>query len=197
MRTSTLLVLLTLSGCVTAYLPMSGLHRPTAIDRRYANFADTRIALTCEPDEALDTDEARDLCRKLSRMFENQGAVVVRASNPFDAIEGEAPAKGSLNVHVSGRLIHQTTSDFLWWERVLDYTVAQDISVRDETGFLLLEETLTARFVTEMGFTSDADARFSDDFYGQLSQIALNAKMRRLVLREGDAPSAPSAKAAP
>lgn len=191
MRASTTMVALALAGCVTSYVPMAGLQRPVAIDRRFLNFAGTKVVVTCLPDDALDRDEARDLCRKVGRMFENQGATVVQAATPFDEAEpGAARVKGGLNVFISGRLVHEETSNLFGWTRVVDYTVAQDVTVRDEDGFLLVRETLTARFVTELGFTSDAEARFSKDFYGQLSQIALNAKVRRAVLREGDAKAA-------
>jgi hypothetical protein len=48
-----------------------------------------------------------------------------------------------------------------------------------------------ARFVTRLGFFSGTEETFSKDYYAQLSQLTLNAKLRRQVLREGDARYAP------
>ena len=79
----------------------------------------------------------------------------------------------------------------LWWSIVTDYTFAQDISIRDETGFLLIRDTLTGRFVRRFGFSDDTEEAFSRDYYGQLSQLTLNAKVRRQVLNE--APPKPAA----
>lgn len=178
---------LALAGCVSDYVPMAGLQGPVAIDRRFANFADTRVGITCVPNDRLDAEEARTLCRRLQVMFENQGATVVYARNPLDPVENE-PAAGELAVHIIGRVVHEETTNWLFWERVTDYTVAQDITVRDETGFLLAQHTVTARFWRRLGFTSDAVGRYSEDFYGQLSQLAFDAKLRRQILREGDSP---------
>ena len=188
------------AGCITVYQPMSGLHRPVAINPDYANFADLSLTLRCLPGPAVEPAEARALCRKLARLFENQGAVVetrarsgeVRGSGGEAAPEaadsadtlGAGPAATALNIELSARLIHAEESNFLWWSRTTDYTFAEDVVIRDETGFLLVKDTLTGRFVLRMGFSEQAGKEFSRDYYAQLSQLALNAKMRRDVLRE-------------
>lgn len=184
---------LLLAGCVTSYQPMSGLHRPVAIDTDYANFADLSLTLHCLAGPVLDASQARDLCRKLSRLFENQGcAVETRTSTgrPSDSDEapGAGPARTALNMRLSSRLIHEVETDLILWSYWTDYTFAQDVVVTDETGFLLVQETLTGRFVTRLGFFSDTEEDFSSDYYGQVSQLALNAKMRRQVLRESAQP---------
>ena len=189
-----------LAGCVTVYQPMSGLHRPVAVDMNHAHLADLSLSLKCTPGPALDEDEAQDLCRKLAQLFENQGAQVETqmSGSGVDDLptagaapgEGTGTAKMALNVDLSARLIHaDKTRIFWWWSIMTDYTFAEDVVIRDENGFLLVKDTLTGRFVARMGFSSDADEMFSRDYYSQLIQLALNAKMRRQVLRE----SAPAA----
>ncbi len=181
-----------LAGCVTVYQPMSGLHRPIAIDPAYANFAGVRFTLECRRgrDDVLGEDEARDLCRKLTRVLENQGAEVeteVLGGEPGPADEPPRARADALHVQLTPRLIDRRTVNVLWlpfWTVVTDYTFAQDISIRDASSFLLVRDTLTGRFVRRLGFSSDAEEEFSADFYGQLSQLALNAKLRHDVLKE-------------
>ncbi|MCA9561179.1 MAG: hypothetical protein KC583_21670 [Myxococcales bacterium] len=185
-----------LAGCVTVYQPLSGLHRPIAIDPAYANFAGVRFTLECRRgrDDVLGADEARDLCRKLTRVFENQGAEVeteVLGGEPGPADETPRARGEALHVQLTPRLIAVRTVNVLWlpfWTVVTDYTFAQDISIRDASSFLLVRDTLTGRFVRRLGFSSDAEEEFSADFYGQLSQLALNAKLRHDVLQESAAP---------
>lgn len=193
------------TGCVTVYQPMSGLHRPIAIDPAYANFAGMRFTLECRRgrDDVLGEDEARDLCRKLTRVFENQGAEVetdVLGGEPGPADEAPRAAPNRLHVQLTPRLIDQRTLNVLWlpfWTVRTEYTFAQDISIRDASSFLLVRDTLTGRFVRRLGFSSDAEEEFSRDFYGQLSQLALNAKLRHDVLREPvEAPPAAAPPAA-
>lgn len=193
-RAPLLAPLLALAGCVTVYQPLSGLHRPIAIDPGRANFADTAVILRCVPGPSITEEESGTLCRKVSRLFENQGArVEVRRVGQLDDDldePAEAPAKHTLHVELSARVLHRDTSSvFLGglpslWGYVADFTFAQDVRVRDASGFLLAQETLTGRFISKLGFFSDAEEDFSRDFYGQLSQIALNARMRQSVLAE-------------
>jgi len=183
-------------GCVTIYQPMSGLHRPVAIDPTYANFADLDVTLRCLPGPSLTGSEAGTLCRKLSRLFENQGAqVTVRTSSrrgddlddtPVEATttEADAPPRAQIEVELTARRIHEEATQWLWWSSVSDYTFAQDVVIRDSNGFMLVRETLTGRFVTVLGFFSDAEEDFSKDYYAQISQLALNAKIRQRVLAE-------------
>lgn len=192
-----LLMAVGVAGCVDIYQPMSGLHRPIAVDIGYANFADLDISLRCRSGGALDSTQAGLICRRVARLFENQGArVAVRtgaAAEAPEAREGEAPGeeapagppRAALDIEISAREVHRDSTHYLFFEYISDYTVAQDIVIRDETGFLLVRDSLTGRFVTRLGFFSDAEEQFSDDFYGQLSQLALNARVRRKVLLEG------------
>ena len=68
-----------------------------------------------------------------------------------------------------------------------DYTFAQDVTIRDENGFLLAKDTLTGRVMMRMGFFEEAKDDFTRDYYGQISQMTFNAKLRRQVLRESQA----------
>lgn len=179
---------LTLLGCTTTYQPMTGLHRPVAIDPTLANFADTRIALLCRKGDGLEESDVRGLCRKLTRLFENQGAVV-EARTAYDPPQDDRLPDGDpdapvaaravrLRVDLTPRLINAESIAPFWWDNTADFTFAQDISVRDETGFLLARTRLIGRFVRRLGWGGDAEARFSRDFYGQVSQLAFNARMR-------------------
>lgn len=199
-----------LGGCATVYQPLSGLHRPVAIDTRYANFTDLGIALQCLPGPLLNQGQARLLCRKLQRVFENQGATVrTRTSLGRPSAEDEkqegpdrllaptasTPAPGSapvanseLTIRLRTRVIHKKkTYYFIFWGLLTDYTFAQDVHITDENGFLLAQGELTGRLVKRLRFKGN-DKEFSKDFYDQLSQLALNAKLRRQILRESDAP---------
>ena len=196
---ASILASLLLGGCVDVYQPMSGLHRPIAIDVGYANFTDLALSVRCLPSAALDTGDAGKLCQRIARLFENQGArvQVLRADappieEPEDAAPDEKKAdkpRAALAIDVRAREIRRESTTLIpWlWSITTDYTVAQDISIRDETGFLLVQDTFVCRFVNRLGFMSDADEQFSADFYGQLSQLALNAKVRHRVLAEGKA----------
>lgn len=196
----TFLMVAALVGCVDVYQPLTGLHRPIAIDTGSANFGDLDIAVRCVAGPAIDASQAGQLCRRVARLFENQGARVevlrgdrARIEEPDDAA-GQKPAaetpRAALSIRISAREIRRETTTIIpWvWDYLAEYTVAQDIEIRDETGFLLAQDTLVGRFVSRVGFFSDAEEQFSADFYGQLSQLALNAKVRRRVLAEGKAP---------
>ncbi len=164
---------------------MSGLHRPVAINIDYANFTDLDLSIQCLPGPLLNRSQAEQLCRKLTRLFENQGAKVESRTSlarplDIDSKEREAPATSALNLQLKARLIHK---EGFWWFTT-DYSFAQEINIYDETGFLLIRESFTGRFAWRLGFSSDSDEEFSQDYYTQLSQLMLNAQMRRRVLRE-------------
>ncbi len=69
-------MLVTLSGCITVYQPMSGLHDPVAIDPGQANFTGVSVSVLCAPGPDLRRRNAQRLCARLSQLFENQGATV-------------------------------------------------------------------------------------------------------------------------
>ncbi|MCA9539720.1 MAG: hypothetical protein KC620_12575, partial [Myxococcales bacterium] len=144
-----------LAGCVTAYQPMSGLHRPIAINPAYANFADVSITLRCRAEAAEEVEGADVLCQKVRRLFENQGAQVrIAGSGEAEEAVGEAPPpRAALTIDLEARVLHRETTNFIFWTHISDYTFAQEVSIRDETGFLLARETLTGRFIKHFGFT--------------------------------------------
>ena len=189
-------------GCISVYQPMQGLNRPVAIHMGYANFEGLKVALHCLPGAAIDRGDAQALCQKLTVLLENQGAEVqsstrlgrvetaeeAKAEVKPEGKEEEAPKakpapKMDLSVELRARLIHK---DDAWLLKGSTY--AQDVTIRDEKGFLLLRETLVARFMIRIGFFSKAEGRFSKDFYAHISQMTLNAKLRRQVLREPTVP---------
>ncbi|WP_152621861.1 hypothetical protein [Archangium violaceum] len=206
-----------LSGCVTTtvYQPLSALQRPAIVDPQLANFEGMRLLVRCVPGDYIEASDADLLCRKVGSLFRNQGARVEtdvprngRSSRNLQ--EGTPP---DLVVNLSSRLLHKESSGPLWALTVLtltivpaytEYSVAQDVTIRDSSGFLLASDSLKARFIEYFGagvwgvnwvldavvrppeeeITGDAAAKdFSRDFYAQLSQLAFNARVRADVLR--------------
>jgi hypothetical protein len=204
-----------LSGCVTVYQPLSSLQRPAIVDPRLANFEGMRLLVRCVPGDYLKASDAELLCRRVGALFRNQGAKVEtdvprngRSSRSLE--EGTQP---DLVVDLSSRLLHKESSGLLWALTALsftivpaftEYSVAQDVTIRDASGFLLASDSLKARFLEYFGagrwgvnwvldtlvrppeeeLTGEAPARdFSRDFYAQLSQLAFNARVRSDVLR--------------
>ncbi|MCY1080768.1 hypothetical protein [Archangium lansingense] len=204
-----------LSGCVTVYQPLSSLQRPAIVDPQLANFEGMRLLVRCIPGDYLKVPAAELLCRRVGALFRNQGAKVEtdvprhgRSSRSL-----EESAQPDLVVDLSSRLLHKESSGPLWALTVLtativpaytEYSVAQDVTIRDASGFLLASDSLKARFIEYFGagiwgvnwaldtlvrppeeeLSGDAPARdFSRDFYAQLSQLAFNARVRSDVLR--------------
>jgi hypothetical protein len=211
-----LAVLVLLSGCVTVYQPLVSLQRPVAIDPGLPNFEGQRVLIRCFPGEYLDAKEAAILCRHVRRLFTNQGAQV-KALVPRGAVSvatDAKPARPDLIIDLQARLLHEDNSGLLWLvsglsltliPAVTDTTFAQDVTIRDADGALLLSDTLQGRFVRYFGFgtwavnatldllvrepseelTGDvAEQDFSRDFYRQLSQLAFHARMRERVMHD-------------
>ncbi len=208
-----------LSGCVQIYQPMSGLHRPVVVDPQAANLVGLRVVVHCLPGELLSIQDANVLCRNVGLLLSNQGAdahtfATARALGASDTLDGEGEeAEGAeLIVELRSRLVHESNDPILWTLCYLTFTIipavtestfAQDITIRDGEGFLLVTDTLQGRIVRRFGVTSwvgnkaldliwrdeedrltgDAASRdLSSDLYRQLSQLVFNARMQREVL---------------
>lgn len=209
-------------GCVHVYQPLSGLHRPVVVDPQATNFQGLRLSVVCLPGDFVKPGEARVLCERVGKLFENQGATVTTASGgrvdeqelgeePGDAV---VPVTTDLVLELRSRQIH-VTNDALSWVLCLgtatlvpaytESTFAQDVVIRDGTGFLLVSDSLEGRIVRTFGFgtwagnklldlvwrkkedelsTKAVHADVSADLYGQLSQLVFNARMRWQVLEE-------------
>ncbi len=219
------------TGCVKVYQPVSGLHRPVVVDPQLANFQDVRLTVYCPPGELVDPEEARALCRKVGTLFENQGARVSSYTTDRrlgdDPLGGDPtagggdepgePAPTDLIMELRGRQVHQATNQLSWLlfigtftlvPAVSEFTFAQDVVIRDESGFLLLSDTLQGRIIRYSGagtyfsnklldwfWREEEDKLLVDDmphsdlsadFYGQLSQLLFNAKLRWQVLEEAN-----------
>jgi len=210
------------SGCVRVYQPMSGLHRPIVVDPGAANFTDLDLTLRCTAGNLLNRVESRELCRKVGLLFENQGArvhIVAEggASGPSESEEPaveEEPRPIALSLDLSARKEHVSRHPMSWVFFAMSFTLApgmaehsfiQDLSIRDDSGFLLASESLEGRLVEYVGLGPwaghkllDATVRskeervmgeamgedISADVYGQLSQILFNAKIAAQVLDE-------------
>ena len=219
------------SGCaVTVYQPLSGLHRAVAIDPQSPNFTDTRLDVRCVRGASLNDFDNGDLCDKVSMLFTNQGAEVHTyvgegpldpdgpVADPTEIVEGVAGAdpgepRNELVLELRTRETNASKHPFSWALFLVSFTVlpgiiessfAQDIVIRDESGFLLITDSIEGRIVTRYGVgqwlgntlldytRKDADklgkeaasADLSTDLYRQLSQDVFNAKMRARVLRQ-------------
>lgn len=217
------------TGCVRIYQPMSGLHRPVVVDPTLANFQDLRLAVHCVPEDLLNPADAAALCQKVETLFENQGAEVTTAG--MDSVddtgqeeEGTAPADDApttdLTLELRAHRVHQANNLLSWAlcigtftlvPAVTESTFAQDVVIRDGTGFLLVSDSLEGRLVLRFGagtwvanklldlaWRDDADKLTGDafnhdlstDLYRQLSQMMFNAEMQWQILQQ-----APSARA--
>ena len=68
--------LLSLSGCVRSYQPLTGLHDPVVVDPGARNFPELSLHVYCVPGKALKPAQASVLCQRVGLLFENQGAAV-------------------------------------------------------------------------------------------------------------------------
>ena len=217
------------TGCVQIYQPMSGLHRPVIVDTQAPNFTDVRMTVFCAPGELVSAQEAGVLCDRVRTLFENQGATVraitsaqqltddplIDTVRPQAAIRREKVPDTDLYMELRSRLIHESDDSLSWALCYLTFTLvpavtestfAQDVTIRDGTGFLLVQDTLQGRLIRRFGagawaankvlnllvrseedkLTEEtAGQDLSEDLYRQLSQLAFNAKMQWQVLQEG------------
>lgn len=207
------------SGCVVrVYQPLSNLHRPSVIDPSLPNFEGVRLDVICLPGGLLSGQEAGALCQKVGLLFENQGAVVNATTSPGgDDDDDDDPAAAvepatQLTLELRSRLVNRAYHPASWLLSAATFTVlpalsettfAQDVVVRDETGFLLASETLEGRIVERFGagpwlgnklldlarprqerLTAQVmKVDVSNDLYRQLSQTLFNAKMQWEVLQ--------------
>jgi hypothetical protein len=215
------------SGCVTVYQPLVSLQRPVVVDPRIANFEGQRMLVRCIPGDYLEQDDAEQLCRNVRSLFTRQGAQVeVEIPRAGVAARDEREgAKADLIIDLRARLVHEEDSALLWAlsgltftlvPAITEFTFAQEVTIRDSSGFQLASDTLQGRFVRYTGIgiwavnsaldllvrndheelTGDAPKKdFSRDFHEQLSQLAFNARMRSWVMRGfEESPRAPEAQ---
>ena len=207
------------SGCVTVYQPLVALQQPVVINTQVANFKGLRLTVRCVPDDNLKPYMADRLCRNVGTLFTNQGAVVdvdvpKSSSSSSAASRPERPEgpKPDLVMELRSRLLHEENSTLLWLLSIMtatlvpaitDTSIAQDVAIRDSDGFLLVADSLQARFVRYFGIAvwavnglldlivrapedrvagPAANKEVSKDFYGHLSQLLLHARVRSEVL---------------
>lgn len=209
------LVMVAASGCIYAYQPLVGLQRPVALDTAIANFEGQKILVRCVADDVyLDSGDAERLCRQMRSLFTNQGAAVTVDIRQKNAGWSEPGFKPDLIIELRGRLLNERSSNWSWLlcyasltliPAEAEYEFAQDIIIRDASGFMLASDSLQGRFVRQFGLgtvavngladlivrpknqrmTGDGYKEdFTKDFYGQVSQLAFQASMRSLVMRE-------------
>jgi hypothetical protein len=202
-------------ACVTIYQPLVSLQRPVAVNPQLTNFTGLSMRVRCNVSDMLNKPDAERLCQRVSQLFEVQGAKVSVA----EEVEGEddKAAPPDLFLELSARKLNYENSTLLWmlnfltltvFPAITEYTMAQDVVVRDAQGFLLAQETYQARFIRYFGvgfwfvnWTLDRTVResneelagsakngqeFSRDMYGQLSQLVFNARSRLVLMRQNE-----------
>jgi hypothetical protein len=224
------LLAVAVTGCVTVYQPLMSLQRPVVVDPQLANFRGRRVLVRCVSDANLKPSDAQALCLKLRGLFAVQGAEVT-VEVPVEGMPGGARSsdlRPDLTIDLRSRLLHEGNNKLLWIlsvasltlvPTIAELTFAQDVTIRDSSGFVLASDSLQGRFINYFGFgvwavnsTLDflvrtpeekltgrqAHQEFTRDFYRQISQLAFDAHMRSLVLRgfqPQPAPDAPRASA--
>ena len=211
------------TGCVQTYQPMTGLHRPIVVDTKAANLVDMSVTVHCVPGDKLGPQDAARLCRSVGALFTNQGAQVrtvseatLRTADALDSLgaAGDSSSGAELIVELRSRRVHESNDPLLWLlcystftfvPAVTEFSFAQDVTIRDGDGFLLVTDTLEGRLIRRFGISvwagnklldwlwredgekltkEAANLDLSDDLYGQLSQLVFNAKMQQQVLLE-------------
>jgi hypothetical protein len=193
------------------------------IDTHVANLSGVRLTVRCVPEDMLDSVSADALCQKVGIVFENQGATVTTIASATGLEDGlgdlpepapEAVPATDLLLELRTRQIHRAHNPMMWVLCALsltiipastEFTFAQDVVIRDGTGFLLAEETLQGRMGHQFGVAAwigngllnlfwrapedeisyeSLRRDLSTDLYRQLSQAVFNAKMQWLVLQQ-------------
>lgn len=204
---------------------MSGFQGPVVVDPQAPNFTDVSLTVVCDRGDLLSAAEARTLCQHVGTLFEIQGAQVTtrtagELAGGFDLGVDEptedpadAPPPTDLTLELTSRKLHAGDDPVSWWLFLMSATVvpavtersfAVDVVVRDESGFLLVSDSLQGRIVRRLGvgawgtnvlldrfLREDEDhvagnaahEDISADLYGQLGQLVFNAKMQWEVLR--------------
>lgn len=162
-----------LTGCVTVYQPLSGLHGPVVVDPGLENFPELDLVIRCIPRELLEPEDAERLCQKLERLFENQGARVttIATLDPDDRDDADADAEGGddadtgprphqLTLELRARELDAHSSGIMWFWSIMSFTLApamseqtfeQQVTVRDATGARLMTASLEGRLVRYYG----------------------------------------------
>lgn len=211
---------LLLSGCVHVYQPMVGLQQPVVVDYNAPNLEGVKVTVRCYPGDALNMQEASALCLKVGVLFENQGADVtigldarVRDSGEQVELAEDAAPPTELIVELRSRELAKANDPLRWAACIATYSIvpaitetafAQDVTIRDGSGFLLAQETLQGRIVRYVGIGAwagnqvlnytlraeedrvlqdTANRDLSHDLYRQLSQLVYNAKVQAELLK--------------
>ena len=160
------LALLASGGCVHVYQPLDGLHQPIVVDPTLRNFEGMALTVHCVPGgEGFSRMDNLALCRRVSTLFENQGAVVttIDTAMPYDVEEtpeGEVEPGSKLTLRLQSRRISKSNATLsalissmtlTLYPAKEDEVYALDLSVRDEDGFLLVRDTFKWRLVHRYG----------------------------------------------
>lgn len=154
------------TACVYAYHPMSGLNGPIVIDPTLPNFEGLQLGVHCPPGGDLGNGDRDRLCRRISTLFENQGATVDTstgvgmAPDPMAAPDAEPTPGDDLRVQVRSRVLHRENPTLSWVISLATLTLvpakeeeafALDVIVTDGRGFVLAEDSLQGRMTRRSG----------------------------------------------
>ena len=223
-----------LSACVTVvYQPLSAIRQPVSIDIRKLNFEGFTLDIRCQSGALLGPEDANKLCRSVSADLERQGASVrteevnlqvidrndpsenadSRQSSDKDAASQNDALKSKLVVELSAKRVRYLKNS--WYGPLSFYTLTlvplvedvtdeQRIIVRDESGFVLADQSFQIRFIEYWGlgyvalnaaanllFRTDeekitegtAGQLMTTDLHRQLSQVVMNAGARQMALK--------------
>ena len=178
------------TGCVHVYQPLEGLQEPVVVDPTQPNLQGMALTVHCIPGDYLDDAENRLLCRRLTALFENQGAVVRTVDtpgvmdDPFANTAFEASSlqdeeeEGAAQATVEDLVVEIRSDQSARQNRTLswvvciatlslvpavdDRTFVVDVTVRDGEGFLLSEDHLEGRTIVRWGAGVWVANRFMD-----------------------------------
>lgn len=167
-RTIAALTLILCSGCTASiYHPLTGFHRPVALEPRADTFKGLNLEITCLPSETLERSDAERLCRHARRLFAEQGALVQTSTragaggNPMgQAADVQQPKGPTLKIDLSARIRRDDPNVVSWFlaiytltlvPAVTEHVFIQDVVVRDDSGFLLAKDTWEGRIIDYLG----------------------------------------------
>lgn len=159
--------LLSLSGCVRSYQPLTRLHDPVVVDPGARNFPELSLHVYCVPGKALKPAQASVLCQRVAFLFENQGAAVetfvedpalgsAMGGAGVGAETSPADLVLALEVDAVQKSLHPVTAVLCYFSitivpMVRETTFSQQVEVRDGSGFLLATDRYRGRLVERFG----------------------------------------------
>lgn len=179
------------------YQPMSA-YRPVVVDIEAANFEDIALTVECDRGDMLGRGEARVLCARVTKLFENQGArvrTVDQTEVADDLADPEAPVQAAevprsdLFLEVRARKLHAANHPWSWLTSFATFTLlpglsevtfAHDVTVRDGDGFVLATDSIQGRLLTRFGGGTWFATRLADMTIREREERQIGSVVREL-----------------